>query len=158
MSKTRLTDAPISISQAKAWCLRRRITKWAAMHMEGVRFWSLRVTAALRKSAIRLPSKRLWVYLVRAKHLRSSGTLLCCRSSERRAAAAKAWARLAVKALCTAGKAHPVRVGLRSVARLRGFAGSLPQFVFRFCRRRVSDGLELGCFPKITLKRGKIIA
>ena len=118
MSKTRLRDAPISISQAKAWCLRRRITKWAAMHTEGVRFWSLRATAALRESAIRLPSKRPWVSLVRVKHLRSSGTLLCCRSSERRAATVKAWARLAAKALCTAGKAHPVRVGLRSVVRL----------------------------------------
>ena len=32
-------------------------------------------------------------------------------------ATVKAWARLAAKALCTAGKAYPVRVGLRSVAR-----------------------------------------
>ena len=156
MSKTRLTDAPISISQTKAWCLRRRITKWAAMHTEGVRFWSLRVTAALRKPAIRLPSKRPWVSLVRAKYLRSSGTLSCCRSSERRAAAAKAWARLAAKALCITGKAHPVRVGLRSVARL--LRQPSRNLGFRFCRRRVSDGLELGCSPKIMLKRGKIIA
>ena len=36
------------------------------------------------------------------------------------AAAAKAWARLAAKALCTAGKATLSGVGLRSVARLRG--------------------------------------
>ena len=48
----------------------------------GRRFWLLRVTAALRKSAIRLPSKRPWVSLVRAKYLRSSGTLLRCGSSE----------------------------------------------------------------------------
>lgn len=71
------------------------------------------------------------------------------------AAAAKAWARLAMRLYAL--QAKRVLSGLVCGA-LLGFAGGLPQFVFRSCRRRVSDGSELGCFPKITLKRGKIIA
>ena len=73
MSKTRSTDAPISISQVKAWCLRRKIIKWAAMHTEGVNSWLLRATTALRKSVIRSPSKPPWVSLALDKCLRSSG-------------------------------------------------------------------------------------
>ena len=70
-------------------------------------------------------------------------------------AAVKAWARLAMRLYALQAK-RPFP-GLACEA-LLGFAGSLPRFVFRLYWRYVSDGLELGCFPKITFKRGKIIA
>ena len=123
MSKPRLTDAHISITLAKASCLRCDFTKWVAMHTEGANSWLLRATTALRKSAIRLPSKPPWVSLALDKWLRSSGTLLCCRSSERRVAAAKAWARLAMGLYAL--QAKRILSGVACEA-LLGFAGNLP--------------------------------
>ena len=70
-------------------------------------------------------------------------------------ATVKAWARLAPRLYAL--QAKRILSGLVCGA-LHGFAGSLSQFVFRLYWRYASDGLELGCFPKITLKRGKIIA